>query len=674
MRLFDTSGVDDELHMVDAEIAKQKQMLREADGALNNLLEKMNADVQNLDHSPDNPEIESLKIFLANQREKQIEKIKNLEDENENLTIENSKMKKSLKQKNKKSNEEIEKLKNQLKKLERANKNSSKDRDQEEKTKVQLAEERVRMALEEKLNEMWQPAEVLKRIASFVDSEFRNVGNDELTSALENIRDTSREMHNRDTKKVKIDLQKANHLLANSIPKNQVPQLDSPLKHEMQKQNAELKAYKNGQKRAETELAKVKAEKRAANDEIKDLKLKLSEKDGIILDNQKEIKRQDMNNEQMQKENEAYNEKLLSLNNELTALTSDLSAKEKLGQRLRNQIDQLKRDDESKSQSRDALSNELTATRRNIADREQELQEFARKLQDEKARNNRNVDQIDQLQNAVEQLKKELKAARRQKKQDQATKDQIRQMKAMIEDMKESENASTQATRIFDNFNDRFDEVLAAINNTEKRLDFGSKNRTGRILNAIDELYNLLLDSDDRHDLHADVMNELRGLRKRLQPIQSANGDEFYYVPNGRVPTSTQGTVPIPQEVTVTDAPDATDCTDGQFTDGQNTDGTKASQKFDATLNDAEDIDAMGYLNRKQRRKKSRTKHLIEIPQPVLIGPYAGNSRKIVFIPEPVRRKKSRDHRLRYSLEITSRPEKIAKAHSESVLKTLQLI
>jgi len=38
----------------------------------------------------------------------------------------------------------------------------------------------------------------------------------------------------------------------------------------MQKQNSELKAYKNGQKRAETELAKAKAEKRAANDEIKD--------------------------------------------------------------------------------------------------------------------------------------------------------------------------------------------------------------------------------------------------------------------------------------------------------------------------------------------------------------------------------------------------------------------
>ena len=41
--------------------------------------------------------------------------------------------------------------------------------------------------------------------------------------------------------------------------------------------------------------------------------------------------------------------------------------------------------------------------------------------------------------------------------------------------------------------------------------------RTGRILNSIDELYNLLLDSDDRHELHADVMNELRALRRKLE-------------------------------------------------------------------------------------------------------------------------------------------------------------
>ena len=66
----------------------------------------------------------------------------------------------------------------------------------------------------------------------------------------------------------------------------------------------------------------------------------------------------------------------------------------------------MKRDDESKSQSRDALSNELTATRQQAADREQELQDFAKKLQDEKSKNNRNTDQIDHLQNAIGELKK----------------------------------------------------------------------------------------------------------------------------------------------------------------------------------------------------------------------------------------------------------------------------
>ena len=134
-----------------------------------------------------------------------------------------------------------------------------------------------------------------------------------------------------------------------------------------------------------------------------------------------------------------------------------------------------------------------------------------------------------------------------------------------------------------------------------------------------------------------------------MQAAQSANGkpfnwirssivyvlgDEFYYVPNGRVPTTTQGTTPLPQEVTLADGVDITDATDGQFTDGQNTHGTDTSKKFnDASGNEAEDVDTMDYLNRKQRRRKSRTKQPIEIPQPVLIGPYPGNSRKIVFIP-----------------------------------------
>ena len=59
--------------------------------------------------------------------------------------------------------------------------------------------------------------------------DFKNVGNDELTSALENIRTTSDELQQRQLKKTKNELQKANHLLSNSVPKHHVNQF-SPLK------------------------------------------------------------------------------------------------------------------------------------------------------------------------------------------------------------------------------------------------------------------------------------------------------------------------------------------------------------------------------------------------------------------------------------------------------------
>ena len=82
-------------------------------------------------------------------------------------------MKNSLKYNTKSSNEDIGKLKEKIKKLERQILNTDKNQgknNQEAINEIKLGEERVRMALEEKLKEMWQPAEVLNRIASFVDS------------------------------------------------------------------------------------------------------------------------------------------------------------------------------------------------------------------------------------------------------------------------------------------------------------------------------------------------------------------------------------------------------------------------------------------------------------------------------------------------------------------------
>ncbi len=49
------------------------------------------------------------------------------------------------------------------------------------------------MALEEKMAEMWQPEEVLQRVATFVNSNFADTGNDELSEALENIRSRAAE-------------------------------------------------------------------------------------------------------------------------------------------------------------------------------------------------------------------------------------------------------------------------------------------------------------------------------------------------------------------------------------------------------------------------------------------------------------------------------------------------
>ena len=50
----------------------------------------------------------------------------------------------------------------------------------------------------------------------------------------------------------------------------------------------------------------------------------------------------------------------------------------------------------------------------------------------------------------------------------------FQQLKKMVRDLKSAES-ETKAANILLQFNDRFDEVLAAINSTEKRLDGGSK-------------------------------------------------------------------------------------------------------------------------------------------------------------------------------------------------------
>ena len=131
------------------------------------------------------------------------------------------------------------------------------------------------------------------------------MGNDELTSALENIRSTAQDIHERDLKKAKIELQKANHMLNNSVPKHQVNQF-SPLKHKIEQNETELRATRSALQRAEDELAKLKEDLKKSAGNIQNLKLQNSEKDGVILDNQKELKLQSINSEQLKKGTVVY--------------------------------------------------------------------------------------------------------------------------------------------------------------------------------------------------------------------------------------------------------------------------------------------------------------------------------------------------------------------------------
>ena len=90
-----------------------------------------------------------------------------------------------------------------------------------------LKQEQMRLALEEKMREMWQPEEVLNRIATFVDSNFQDIGNDEFSSALGNIKARSEELK-------QLSIKKATDVVKNKIkkPTDNSKEVEAQLKHE----------------------------------------------------------------------------------------------------------------------------------------------------------------------------------------------------------------------------------------------------------------------------------------------------------------------------------------------------------------------------------------------------------------------------------------------------------
>ena len=149
------------------------------------------------------------------------------QEESQGLTNQNRELSTKFKQYKKDSENEINRLKRSNLRLQRiqANKNHKMDT----KTEEALAEEQLRLALEERMKEMWQPAEVLNRIATFVDSNFEKIGNDELSSALGHIKSRSEELKHQSAQRMKADL-------TTKLPKKTVSQddkLENQLRHDL---------------------------------------------------------------------------------------------------------------------------------------------------------------------------------------------------------------------------------------------------------------------------------------------------------------------------------------------------------------------------------------------------------------------------------------------------------
>ena len=87
--------------------------------------------------------------------------------------------------------------------------------------------------MEEKMKELWQPAEVLNRIATFIDSNFESIGNDDLSSALGNIKARSQELKQNSIRRAKSEATVAAKRENMKTPKNE--KLEARLKEDLNK-------------------------------------------------------------------------------------------------------------------------------------------------------------------------------------------------------------------------------------------------------------------------------------------------------------------------------------------------------------------------------------------------------------------------------------------------------
>jgi len=620
---FSSEGLsaDEELSLIDSDIAAQKEMLKDADQKLNKILSNMENEIDEIDHdTSDQPEIKDLKDFLRKQSDLAKERLDATQEENLNLTQQNRQIAKDYKKFKSNAEKEIDDLKKQNMQLKRQKIAGSPKNKYDRRAQENLAEEQLRLALEEKLKDMWHPEQINERLTLFADSNFENTGDDELADGLRNIKNRSHEIQQMSNNKIRDEI-------AQNLPKRKFStpneKLEQRLKRELSGKDRELRQSKQNWQKSAKESNELSRQVNKLKIELSATVSELNEKDGLALALEKDIKRLKANLNLAQTENDQRQKRLDEILDELRDLKEVEDQSKRNNMILQNKVE----DYEKEIELRNMELNGYKLRQKDLLQSGDSKTDRIRKLQEEKSETaeklNLAQNENDIFKDQLDQYKKKLNEVQRKLKDRESQKQQIQNLHEIMTGIKRDYAEKLKDKNISDQFNDRFDEVLDALIAMERRLNSRNSSQTNRILDAIEDLQ-IKLSSLNLPEEFKDMRRKLRKLKKFL--LSRDPYDEFFYVPSGHGP---------------------------EHNENMNIDDTNKNRLEPGRES-------------RPRRVRERSRSFAE-PTFLLERVPVYPEEEIIY-KVPKRSKKGS-----YDLVVTSRPELLAVHHSKRTLKNLQI-
>ncbi|CBY21143.1 unnamed protein product [Oikopleura dioica] len=524
------SVAEEEMSLVESEIAAQREMLKEADTTLNNILNKIENDV--VDVSERDPDIRELRKFLSEQNRQTKEKLQESQGEVDQIAREKRDLEKQFKKYKEEAENQIARLRSQQNSLRKMESPKKVDK----RTEQALRNEQVRMALEEKMAEMWQPEEVLQRVATFVNSNFADTGNDELSEALENIRSRAAEKEALAAKQAHAESEARNARIKRPDHEmlRKIKDLEDQLANKLEKNKMVAQdSFRDRQKIEELEQLVKDLRNR-----LQESNSKANEAEGAQLAQEKELKRLKANLKLSQKEDDDRKKRMEEFTGEINKLRTirdeELNTRKGL-QNENNALQRMLHDENTALLSVSKAQEEAKAKEARLASELAEKEAINQELQEELENAHQQIDDLEtQLQDVEEEGQKQQRLAASRKRKLKI----IKKLKTALEDVRDHVNRAIADRNHDSRMNDRFDEILEALRNLDGRMNQRGHRRTNRVLDAIGELECGLDDLHIPANFHK-LNKRLNRLRDHLEVDARNKDDEFFFVPSGYRPKET---------------------------------------------------------------------------------------------------------------------------------------